>query len=110
MGLADIALTQGRPAEAVPILEKGIEADVASQDSDAAAAKLVALAAARLAMNDPAAAVDAAERAISMARGESVLYPAAQVYLATGREAKAVAIATELGERAWSRTRRPTPS
>jgi len=99
MGLADIALTQGRPAEAVPILEKGIEADVAIQDSDAAAAKLVALAAARLALNDPAAAVAAAERAISMARGESVLYPAAQVYLATGREAKAIALATELAAR-----------
>jgi tetratricopeptide (TPR) repeat protein/predicted Ser/Thr protein kinase len=99
MGLADIALTQGRPDEAAPILEKGIEADTANQDADAAAAKLVALAQARLGLKDSAAAVAAAEKAIAMARGENVLYPAAQVYLATGREAKALSLATELGAR-----------
>jgi tetratricopeptide (TPR) repeat protein/predicted Ser/Thr protein kinase len=99
MGLADIALTQGRPDEAAPILERGIEADTANQDADAAAAKLVALAQARLGLKDSAAAVAAAEKAIAMARGENVLYPAAQVYLATGREAKALSLATELGAR-----------
>ncbi len=99
MGLADIALTQGRPDEAAPILEKGIEADTANEDADAAAAKLVALAQARLGLKDSAAAVAAAEKAIAKARGENVLYPAAQVYLATGREAKALSLATELGAR-----------
>ncbi len=99
MGLADIALTLGRPGEAVPILAKGVEADGANQDSEAAAEKLVALAEAHLALRDPAAAVAAAERAIAMARGENVLYPAAQVYLATGRETRALALATELGAR-----------
>jgi len=98
-GLADIALTQGRPGEAVPILEKGIETDTADQDSDAAAVKLATLAVARIAMRDSSAAVAAAERAVSLARGENVLYPAAQIFLATGREAKALALANELGAR-----------
>jgi predicted Zn-dependent protease len=34
-----------------------------------------------------------------MARGENILYPAARVYLATGREARALALASELATR-----------
>ena len=48
---------------------------------------------------DTAAAVAETERALSEARGENILYPAARVYLATGREPKALALATELAGR-----------
>jgi tetratricopeptide (TPR) repeat protein/predicted Ser/Thr protein kinase len=99
MGLADIALFQGRPADAVPILQKGIEADLAGQNADAAAEKRLALADAHLALKDAAAAVAETEKALSEARGENILYPAARVYLATGREPKALALATELAGR-----------
>ena len=98
-GLADIALYQGRPGEAVPILQKGIEGDTANQDADAAAEKLLALAGAHLELRDTAAALAEAERALSMSRGVNILYPAAGVYLATGREPKALALATELSGR-----------
>ncbi|MGE5275731.1 MAG: protein kinase domain-containing protein, partial [Acidobacteriota bacterium] len=91
-GLADIALYQGRPADAVPILQKGIDADIANQDADAAAEKLLALADARLELRDTAAALAETERALSMSRGVNILYPAAGVFLATGREPKALAL------------------
>ncbi len=99
MGLADIALFQARPADAVPILQKGIEADVAGQNADAAAEKRLALAEAHLALKDTAAAVAETEKALSEARGENILYPAARMYLATGREPKALALAAELAKR-----------
>ena len=99
MGLADIALFQGRPADAVPILEKGIEADVAGQNAEAAAEKRLALADAHLARGDTASAVAETERALTEAHGENILYPAARVYLATGREPKALALADELAGR-----------
>jgi tetratricopeptide (TPR) repeat protein len=98
-GLADIALYQGRPGDAVPILQKGIEADLANQDSNAAAEKLLALADAHLELREPAAAVADAERALSMGKGENILYPAARLYLATGREARALALASQLATR-----------
>jgi tetratricopeptide (TPR) repeat protein/predicted Ser/Thr protein kinase len=99
LGLADIALFQGRPADAVPILEKGIEADLANQNPEAAAEKRLALAQAHLELHDTAAALSQAERALTMARGENILYPAAQVFIAAGREPAALALATELAGR-----------
>jgi len=99
IGLADIALFQGRAADAVPILQKGIETDLASQNAEAAGEKRLALAEAHLALSDTASAVADAEKALSQARGENILYPAARVYIATGREPKALALATELAGR-----------
>jgi len=99
LGLADIALYQGRAADAVPILEKGIEADVAAGNADAAAEKRVALAEAKLALRDSPGAVAEVERALADAKGENVLYPAARILIATGREPKASALADELAGR-----------
>ena len=99
IGLADIALYQGRPADAVPLLDKGIEADTANQDGEAAAAKLLALAEAKKQLGESPAAVAAAEKAVTLARSENVLYPAAIVFLGTGREARALSLAEELSGR-----------
>jgi tetratricopeptide (TPR) repeat protein len=99
MGLADIALYQGRAADAVPILEKGIDADVAGQNPEAAAEKLLALAEAHLELKDAAAAHGKTERALSMAHGENILYPAARIFIAAGKEAKALALAEDLSTR-----------
>jgi tetratricopeptide (TPR) repeat protein len=99
MGLADMALATGKPAEAVPLLDKGIAADVKEKDTDAAATKLVALAEAQLALGKEKAAVAAADKAVSLTKGENVLFPAARVYLAAGREAKALELAGALGKR-----------
>ena len=99
LGLADIALYQGKAAEAVPLLEKGIEADLAAGDPSSAAVKLAALAGSRLELGQHAAALAAADRAVSLGKGENVLYPSARVFLAAGKEARALALATLISSR-----------
>jgi serine/threonine protein kinase/tetratricopeptide (TPR) repeat protein len=98
LGLADIALAQGRPAEAVPILAKGIEADLAAQDSGSAAVKLAALAEANLERKQTESALAAADRAVSLGKRENVIYPAARVYLRAGKEGKALSLAADLSK------------
>ena len=99
LGLADIALYQGRPADAVSVLEKGIEADLADQNADAAAEKRVMLAEAQLQLRRPAAAVAEADRAAAAGRGENILYPAARIYIATGQATRALSLAEKLAAR-----------
>jgi tetratricopeptide (TPR) repeat protein/predicted Ser/Thr protein kinase len=99
LGLADIALYQGKPADAAALLEKGIAADLAAKDSGSAAVKLAALAGARLELKQAAAAVSAADQSLALGKGENVLYPAARVYLQTGREEKALGLASDLSKR-----------
>jgi len=98
-GLADIALYQGRSADALPILLAGVESDVAGQDPESAAVKLLAAAEIRRTAESRDAALADVEKAISLARGENVLYPAARLFLACGRESKALALADELSGR-----------
>jgi tetratricopeptide (TPR) repeat protein len=99
MGLADMALAEGKPAEAVPLLEKGAADDLASKDTDAAAGKLVSLAEAQLALGKEKAALASAEKAVSLARGENILFPAAQVLVAAGKTPRALELAADLGKR-----------
>jgi len=96
LGLADIALYRGAPTAAIPLLEKGIETDLASKDPGSAAVKLVALAEANLELKQTSAALAAADRAVLLAKRENVLFPAARIYLQAGKEAKALAIAASL--------------
>jgi tetratricopeptide (TPR) repeat protein len=98
MGLADMALAAGKPSEAVPILEKGIAADLATKDADAAASKLVALGEAQLALGKEKAALGSAEKAVSLSPEEDVFFPAAGLYLAARQPALALAFAAELGK------------
>ncbi|HEY7575736.1 MAG TPA: protein kinase [Thermoanaerobaculia bacterium] len=99
LGLADIALSQGRAAGAIPILEKGAETDMAAQDPVSAAVKLAALAQAHGERRQIEAALAAADRAASLGKRENVLYPAARVYLHAGKEARALSLAAELSTR-----------
>ncbi len=98
MGLADMALAAGKPAEAVSLLEKGAADDLAAKDSEAAAAKLVALAEAQLALGKQKDAIASAEKAVSLAKGENILFPAAGIFLATGKPQRALAFAADLGK------------
>ncbi|MEO8189143.1 MAG: protein kinase [Acidobacteriota bacterium] len=99
LGLADLALYEGRTADAIGILEAGAKADIEGKDTESAAVKLAALAGARLSAGDKSAALEAADRAAGLNRSEVVLFPVARVYLAAGKEPKAIAIADELGKR-----------
>jgi eukaryotic-like serine/threonine-protein kinase len=98
-GLADLALYQGRIADARTILEAAIEADVAAKNTDEAARKLTTLAEAELASGQTARAVAAAERATGMSGELAVVVSAARVLIEGGEERKALAVAQQLAAR-----------
>jgi len=88
-GLADVALYQGRRADAVKLLRTAIERDRAEQRTDAANRKAATLAAA----GDRS--VDDLE--LHGVRDEHTLYTLACALIQAGKEPKALAIARQLG-------------
>lgn len=98
-GLADLALFEGRGADAQAILEKAIAADLANNNATGAGKKSAMLAEAQLALGNRVAALAASERAAKSGSELSAVFVAARVYLEAGQEAKAAAIAAELGRR-----------
>lgn len=105
IGLADLAMYQGRYADAEPLLIKGIAADQAAKNAVGAAAKHVALAEVYSAQRKMAAAVGAAQSALKLSRLESIAVPAARVFVAAGKEADARALSAELDARLAPRSR-----
>jgi eukaryotic-like serine/threonine-protein kinase len=99
VGLADLALYQGRSSDAVTILQKGIEDDLAAKNASAASRKQVALAYAHLQKGLKTQAVAAADKAASGTKDLGALVGAAMTYVVTGQEAKASAIAEQLKNR-----------
>ena len=97
-GLADLALYEGRLADAVEILRKGITGDLAAKDGDSAAHNQVTLAETQLSLNKTGEALAAAASAAG-SKDEGVLYRVAQVYLGAGQETRALVIAGPLGQR-----------
>jgi tetratricopeptide (TPR) repeat protein len=96
LGLADVALYEGRLGDATGILQEGIAADEKAGDMGNAAFKYVALAEARMKAGDRGGAVRAAQRATQLRQHESVLFPAALVLIEAGRTEAAAAIAKTL--------------
>ena len=95
-GLADIALYQGRPGDALPLLARGIDGDAVNGNVAGAAVKSVMVAQSHLMRGQRAEAVAAADRATAGNRQSSVLFPAGVVYLEANQPQKAVRIAKEL--------------
>jgi tetratricopeptide (TPR) repeat protein len=98
-GLADMALYQGHPDEALAILEPAVVADLAAKDASRAAAKYLMQAQAWITKGQTAKAVAAAERAVSGSADESLLYPAAMVFLEAGKHDKAMELSQKLSQR-----------
>jgi tetratricopeptide (TPR) repeat protein/predicted Ser/Thr protein kinase len=94
-GLADLAMAQGHYQEAVSILEPALAADLGVHDARAPL-KLILLAQAALAQGDASKAEKYADRASEASREPAVLEPAAEVYLETGNQARAEALAAML--------------
>ena len=89
-GLADVALYEGRSADAAAILKQGVDRDRAEKRTDAANRKLATLAWA-------AGDVSAAEEVMATnTRDEHALYTAAHALIEAGREKRALAIASRL--------------
>jgi tetratricopeptide (TPR) repeat protein len=97
-GSQTIALSQGRPGEAAPILEKGMDADLAAQDPGSAAVKLAALAEANLERKQTDAALASADRAVSLAKARERALSGRACLSPRGREAKALALAADLSK------------
>ena len=96
LGLADLALYQGRLHEADTLLTKGIVEDQAASNTSGLAAKSVALAETYLAEGKQRAAVDAARRALKLLGTGPAAVPAARVLIAAGVSEEPRALAAAL--------------
>jgi eukaryotic-like serine/threonine-protein kinase len=94
IGLADVALYEGRAEDAAAVLTEGVAAD-ASQTS-AAARKLALLAHARLLQGREAEAIRLAKQAAAMSNAFEVQVESALVYIDAGRAREAEEIAASL--------------
>jgi eukaryotic-like serine/threonine-protein kinase len=94
--LADLALYEGRFAEAARILEQGAEVDLAAKRPDAAADKYVALGYTELSMRRTRPALVAAERALANSRAVKTRLLVGQVFAEAGELAKAQKVAANL--------------
>ena len=88
-GLADIAAFEGRFGDAVRILRVAVADDLAAGDTDAAAAKLTSIAAAELWRGREAAAIAAADEALTHAQDVRTRFLAARTYAEAGAVQKA---------------------
>ena len=96
-GLADIAIYEGRFSDAIKILTTAAATDVNAKDADRAAAKLVAIAYARLLQGQKALATAAAEEALTHSRSVRTRFLAARIFAEAGATKEAQTVAAELG-------------
>ncbi len=90
IGLADVALYEGRSADAVKLLKDGVERDRAEKRTDAANRKLATLA-------DVTGNVAAAEQVLATGtHDEHTLYTTAHALLQGGKSDRALAVASRL--------------
>jgi tetratricopeptide (TPR) repeat protein/predicted Ser/Thr protein kinase len=99
LGLADVALYEGRFADAVRILEQGIADDLAEKYLDRAALKSAALAYTRLSQGQKPAAVAAAEKALATSQTIKIQFLAGRVFAAAGQTSRAQGLARELASK-----------
>jgi eukaryotic-like serine/threonine-protein kinase len=98
-GLADLALYEGRLAEAEALLGKAVAKDVANNDTDAAADDGATMAMTQMALKRTPQARTTAAQAAAESQNPAVLYRVAQVYLAAGDTPRALAAVAPLAKR-----------
>jgi len=89
-------LYECRANEAIATLDPAIATDLANKDTNAAAAKAIALAQAHLIAGQNSAAVSAAERAMSLDKEPWVLHAAGRIYAEVGQFGKASSLASQM--------------
>jgi tetratricopeptide (TPR) repeat protein len=99
IGLADIALYQGRASDAIPILEAGIAADRRDGNTLGVTSKTIALAEARAAASGASDAVAVIAGLASETTEEHVAVPAARLFGAARQDARVQQLARRFGER-----------
>jgi tetratricopeptide (TPR) repeat protein/predicted Ser/Thr protein kinase len=98
-GFADLALYEGKLSDAASILEKAIAGDLAAKDTQSAADRTATLALIQLTLGKTQEAVSSAGKASASSKDPGVIYRAAQVYIASGQEAKALQLVAPLSQR-----------
>jgi tetratricopeptide (TPR) repeat protein len=95
-GLGDLAVYEGRYSDAARILEQGANADLAANNPDKAAMKLVALANAQLLRGQRGPALAAAEKALQNSRAVPIRFLSARIFVQAGSADKSSALAASL--------------
>jgi tetratricopeptide (TPR) repeat protein len=96
-GLADLAIYEGRFADAVRVLEKGVTGDLGAKRPDSAADKYAKLAHVQLLREQRAAASAAADNALAQSQSVQVRFLAGRIFAELGETAKAQKLAASLG-------------
>ena len=104
-GLGDLALFEGRAADAREVLSKALLDDERERNTVGLVSKHLAIAEAWMLDANAVAAVASAGKAVRVARGPDALVPAARIYLAAGKAAEAQALGAELQGRVPSLAR-----
>ena len=104
-GLADMAMYRGRYKEAETILLAGIQADSQASNTAGVAAKRLMLAEIYAATNRTAQALTAAAEALKLGKSESIVVPAARLYLAAGKKDEAEQLAADLDNQLQTQSR-----
>ena len=94
--LGDLAMYEGRLADAARLYRTGAAADLKTKDSDRAANKLVALAGVQILLNDAPAAIASADQALEHSQAVKIRFLAARVFVDAGALAKAKTLSTAL--------------
>ena len=105
LGLADIALYTGEYAEAINLLEAGVEGDTVGGNRRLLGRKYLALAEAHLGLGDEAGAREALTQALDVQQGDGQLVPAALLYVELGDNAAAGEIADTLVQQLQPKSR-----
>jgi serine/threonine protein kinase/Tfp pilus assembly protein PilF len=105
IGLADVAMYEGRYAEAIALLSDAAKRDQDRGNTDGAVVKLVALAEAHAARNEAAPREAAIAAARKVSEQDNVLVPAARMAIASGKFADARSIIEVLSRRLPAQSR-----
>ena len=98
-GLVDVALHQGRQKEALALLDEAIKQDRTAGDGESLARRMAIRAELQASMGNKAAAIRDAEAAVVGIGEHGVLFTAGRAFIAAGRPARAMDVATDLDNR-----------
>ena len=96
LGLADMALGEGRFSQAATLLRQAIADDRKAENQTGVAAKQIVLAETLALQGGLPAAAAAAQSALGQDRSPAIAVPAAGVFIAAGRDRDALALGSEL--------------
>ena len=98
-GLVDVALFEGRDADALTLLNDAIGVDRAAKNQSSLGRRLALRAGVLVSKGDKAGALRDAREAVKLGTDESILYPAGRALIDAGQPAEALELAVELDNR-----------